>query len=389
MNTKRIIAGTMAALAIMAATAATSRAEDTVKVGVVIPMTGGFQSNGRQINAALKTYVATHGETAGGKKVEFIVKDDGSSADNALRISQELVTSDKVSILTGFGNTPTALSVAQISKRAKIPQIIMVAATSSIMKASPYMLRTSWTIPQVASVIGKWAPENGTKKFVSIVSDYGPGADAEEWFSKALKANGGSVISKLKVPLANPDFAPFLQRAADEKPEGLFVFVPTGAGAAFMKQFVERGLDKSGIKVVAMADVTDDDLLNDMGTPALGVITGGPYSTNHSSPENQTFVDAFKKNNNGMRPNMVAAAAWDALDLIYKTLDKTKGDASGDTFVKAAEGMQLQSPRGPISIDPQTRDIVQNIYMRKVEKVGDEFYNTEFQTIENVKDPAH
>ena len=156
-----------------------------------------------------------------------------------------------------------------------------------------------------------------------------------------------------------------------------------------MKQFVERGLDKSGIKVIAMADVTDDDLLNDMGEPALGVITGGPYSTNHDSAENKEFVEAFKKNNDGMRPNMVAAAAWDALDLIYKTLDKTKGDAAGEAFVKAAEGMQLDSPRGPISIDPETRDIVQNIYMRKVEKVDGEFYNTEFQTIENVKDPAH
>ncbi|WP_184377250.1 ABC transporter substrate-binding protein [Rhizobium sp. BK619] len=389
MNMRKLLTGALAALSVVAASAVTTHAEDSVKVGVVIPLTGGFQSNGRQMNAALKAFVATHGETAGGKKVEFIVKDDGSSPDNALRISQELVTSDQVSVLTGFGNTPTALSVAQLSKRAKIPQVIMVAATSSIMKASPYMLRTSWTIPQVASVIGKWAPENGAKKFVSIVSDYGPGADAEQWFGKTLEANGGTVISKLKVPLANPDFAPFLQRAADEKPEALFVFVPTGAGAAFMKQFVERGLDKSGIKVIAMADVTDDDLINNMGDPAIGVVTGGPYSANHDSPENKAFVEAFKKNNDGMRPNMVAAAAWDALDLIYKTLDKTKGDAGGDAFVEAAKGMQIQSPRGPISIDPDTRDIVQDIYMRKVEKVDGELYNTEFQTFEHVKDPAH
>jgi branched-chain amino acid transport system substrate-binding protein len=376
----------MAALSVSAITA---RAEDIVKVGVVIPLTGGFQSNGRQIDAALKTYVATHGETAGGKKVEFVVKDDASVPDNALRISQELVTNEKVSILTGFGNTPTALSVAQLSKRAKVPQVIMVAATSSIMKASPYMLRTSWTIPQMASVIGEWAPKNGAKKFVSIVSDYGPGKDAEEWFAKTIEANGGSVVEKLKVPLANPDFAPFLQRAADQKPEALFIFVPTGAGAAFMKQFVERGLDKSGIKVIAMADVTDDDVLNNMGDPAIGVITGGPYSASHESAENKAFVDAFKKANNGMRPNMVAAAAYDALDLIYKTLDKTRGDASGDAFVEAAKGMEISSPRGPISIDPETRDIVQDIYMRKVEKVGGELYNTEFQTFEKVKDPAH
>ncbi len=385
MRYKHIVAAAIAALSVSALAA---RAEDTVKVGVVIPLTGGFQSNGRQIDAALKTYVATHGETAGGKKVEFVVKDDASVPDNALRISQELVTNEKVSILTGFGNTPTALSVAQLSKRAKVPQVIMVAATSSIMKASPYMLRTSWTIPQMASVIGEWAPKNGAKKFVSIVSDYGPGKDAEEWFAKTIEANGGSVVEKLKVPLANPDFAPFLQRAADQKPEALFIFVPTGAGAAFMKQFVERGLDKSGIKVIAMADVTDDDVLNNMGDPAIGVVTGGPYSASHDSAENKAFVDAFKKANNGMRPNMVAVAAYDALDLIYKTLDKTKGDASGDTFVEAAKGMEISSPRGPISIDPETRDIVQDIYMRKVEKVGGELYNTEFQTFEKVKDPA-
>jgi branched-chain amino acid transport system substrate-binding protein len=386
MGLKKLALGALTAAAI--GLPALAQAEDTVKVGVVIPLTGGFQSNGRQINAALKTYLATHGDTAGGKKVEFIIKDDASTPDNALRLSQELVTKDKVSILTGFGNTPTALSVAQLSKRAKVPQIIMVAATSSIPGASPYILRTSWTIPQMAAVIGKWAPENGTKKFVSIVSDYGPGADAEKWFEKTLQDNGGTLLSKLKVPLANPDFAPFLQRAADEKPEAIFVFVPTGAGAAFMKQFVERGLDKSGIKVIAMADVTDDDLINDMGDPAIGVITGGPYSANHASPENKAFVEAFKKENGGMRPNMVAVSAWDALELIYKTLEKTGGDATGDTFVDAAKGMQINSPRGPISIDPATRDIVQNIYMRKVEKVDVELYNPEFQTYDQVKDPA-
>ncbi|MBJ6134081.1 ABC transporter substrate-binding protein [Ochrobactrum sp. Q0168] len=386
MGLKKLALGALTAAAI--GLPALAQAEDTVKVGVVIPLTGGFQSNGRQINAALKTYLATHGDKAGGKKVEFIIKDDASTPDNALRLSQELVTKDKVSILTGFGNTPTALSVAQLSKRAKVPQIIMVAATSSIPGASPYILRTSWTIPQMAAVIGKWAPENGTKKFVSIVSDYGPGADAEKWFEKTLQDNGGTLLSKLKVPLANPDFAPFLQRAADEKPEAIFVFVPTGAGAAFMKQFVERGLDKSGIKVIAMADVTDDDLINDMGDPAIGVITGGPYSASHASPENKAFVEAFKKENGGMRPNMVAVSAWDALELIYKTLEKTGGDATGDTFVDAAKGMQINSPRGPISIDPATRDIVQNIYMRKVEKVDGELYNTEFQTYDQVKDPA-
>lgn len=388
MSVRKLVLGALAVITLYGGPAS-SFARETVKVGVTIPLTGGFQSNGRQISAAIKTFVAARGDTAGGKKVEFIIKDDASVADNTLRIAQELVTGDKVSILTGFGNTPAALSVAQLSKRAKIPQVIMVAATSSIVNSSPYMIRVSQTIPQIASVIGEWAPANGAKKFVSIVTDYGPGADAEEWFQKTLEANGGTVISKLRVPLANPDFAPFLQRVADEKPEALFVFVPTGAGAAFMKQFVERGLDKSGIKVIAMSDVTDDDLLNNMGDAALDVVTGGPYSANHDSQENKAFVEQFKKANGGMRPNVVAVGAWDALDLIYKTLDKTQGDATGDAFVEAAKGMQIQSPRGPILIDPKTRDIVQNIYMRKVERVDGELYNVEFQTYNAVKDPAH
>lgn len=363
-------------------------AQDTVKIGVIAPMTGGFASNGRQIEAAIKAFVKDRGDTVAGRKVEFVIRDDGSTADNALRLAQEMVTKDKVAVLTGFGNTPTALSVAQLSARARVPQVVMVAATSSIMDKSPYMVRTAQTIPQIASVIADWAVKNGTRSFVSIVSDYGPGVDAEEWFSKTLEKDGGQVRLKLRVPIANPDFAPFLQHAADEKPEALFVFVPTGAGAAFMKQFVERGLDKSGIKVIAMGDVTDDDLVNSMGDPALGVITGGPYSASHGSPENHHFVATFKTVNGGMRPNMVAVGAWDALTLIYKALDKTQGDTGGDKLLAAMKGESWESPRGPVTIDPKSRDIVQNIYMRKVERVNGELYNVEFATIPNVRDPA-
>lgn len=389
MSLRNLVIATLAAGTLLAGTVPSPAQEETVKVGVIVPLTGAFQSNGRQISAAIKAFVAARGDTAGGRKVELIVKDDASVADNALRLAQELVTGDKAAILAGFGNTPTALSVAQLSKRAKIPQVVMVAATSSIISASPYMIRVSQTIPQIASVIGEWAAKNGAKKFVSVVTDYGPGADAEEWFARTLAANGGEVMEKLRVPLANPDFAPFLQRVADQKPEALFVFVPTGAGAAFMKQFVERGLDKSGIRVIAMSDVTDDDLLNNMGEPALGVITGGPYSVSHDSDANKAFLEQFRKVNGDMRPNVVAVGAWDALDLIYKTLDKTNGEATGDAFVEAAKGLEIESPRGPIRIDPETRDIVQNIYMRKVERIDGQLYNVEFQTYDAVKDPAH
>lgn len=387
MSIGKIFAAMLTAGALLAGTGA-SLAEETVKVGIIIPLTGNFQSNGRQISAAIKAFVDARGNTAGNKKVELIIKDDASVADHALRIAQELVTREKVEVLAGFGNTPAALSVAQLSKRAKVPQVVMVAATSSIIDASPYMIRVSQTIPQIASVIGEWAPKNGAEKFVSVVTDYGPGLDAEEWFGRTLEANGGEVMEKLRVPLANPDFAPFLQRVADQKPEALFVFVPTGAGAAFMKQFVERGLDKSGIRVIAMSDVTDDDLLNNMGDPALGVITGGPYSVSHDSEANRAFLEQFRKVNGDMRPNVVAVGAWDTLDLIYKTLDKTNGDATGDAFVEAAKGLQIESPRGPIQIDPDTRDIIQNIYVRKTEKVGSELHNVEFATIKDVKDPV-
>lgn len=376
-------------LTALVALATAGHAAETIKVGVVAPMTGPFASNGKQIEAAIKAYVKEKGDTVAGRKIEFIVKDDRGSPESAKRFAQELVTQDRVSVLTGFGNTPAAMSVATFATQAKVPVVVMVAATSSIVDKSPFIVRTAQSIPQIASVIGKWAPKTGAKTFVSIVSEYGPGLDAEEWFAKTVEAEGGKVLDKLRVPMASPDFAPFLQRAADAKPDALFVFVPTGAGGNFMKQFTERGLDKAGMKLVAMSDLTDDDLLNDMGDAALGAITGGPYSASHDSPENKAFVAAFKAVNQGMRPNIVAVGAWDALDLIYRAVEKTKGETAGEGLLAAMKGQSWNSPRGPISIDPATRDIVQNIYMRKVERRDGELYNMEFETFPNVKDPAH
>lgn len=384
----RLTAWSMAATAALGMVAA-AHAADPIKVGVIIPMTGAFQSNGKQIEAAIKAYTKEKGDTVAGRKIEFILRDDRGAPENANRFAQELIAQDRVSILTGFGNTPAALSAAAFAAKAKVPQVIMVAATSSIVEKSPYIVRTSQSIPQIASVIGQWAPKSGPKTFVSIVSEYGPGLDAEEWFARTVEAHGGRVIEKLKVPLANPDFAPFLQRAADAKPDALFVFVPTGAGGNFMKQFVERGLDKAGMKLVAMSDLTDDDLLNNMGDAALGAITGGPYSASHDSPENKAFVAKFKAVNPDMRPNVVAVSAWDALELIYRAVEATKGDTNGDALIAAMKGQSWNSPRGPISIDPATRDIIQNIYMRRVERRDGELYNMEFETFPNVKDPAH
>jgi branched-chain amino acid transport system substrate-binding protein len=236
--------------------------------------------------------------------------------------------------------------------------------------------------------MAEWAFKNGIKKVVTMVSDYGPGIDAEKSFSEKFKADGGTIVESLRVPLRSPDFAPVLQKAADSKPDALFVFVPSGAGAQFVKQFVERGLDKSGIKLIATGDVTDDDLLNGMGDVVIGVINAHNYSANHSSPMNKAFVEAFRKANNNMRPNFMAVGGYDGMHLIYEALKKTGGSTDGEKLMAAIKGMAWESPRGPISIDPQTRDIVQNIYIRKVGKVDGELYNVEFETIPNVKDPV-
>ncbi|MET0427152.1 MAG: ABC transporter substrate-binding protein [Microvirga sp.] len=361
-------------------------AQDSVKIGLILPMTGPFASTGRQIEAAARLYMQQHGDKVAGKTVQLILKDDAGTADVTKRLAQELIVNDKVTVLAGFGLTPLALAPAPLATQAKVPEVVMAAATATITEASPFIVRTSFTLPQATVPMADWAAQNGLKKVVTLVSDYGPGIDAEKAFTSAFTGKGGQV-ENLRVPLQNPDFSPFLQKVADAKPDALFVFVPSGIGAQFMKQFVERGLDKSGIKLIGPGDVTDDDLLNNMGDVALGAITTHHYSAAHDSPENKAFVDAFRKANNGMRPNFMAVGGYDGMHLIYEALAKTSG-AGGQALVDAMKGMSWTSPRGPVSIDPQTRDIVQNIYVRKVERKDGELYNMEFATTANVKDPV-
>jgi branched-chain amino acid transport system substrate-binding protein len=375
----------LGAAAVLALTGAAS-AQETVKIGLILPMTGPFASTGRQIEAAAKLYMQQKGDTVAGKKIQLIVKDDTGTADVTKRLAQELIVNDKIAVMAGFGLTPLALAPAPLATQAKVPAVVMAAATATITEASPYIVRTSFTLPQATVPMAEWAAQNGIKKVATLVSDYGPGIDAEKAFTSAFTAKGGQV-ENLRVPLANPDFSPFLQKVADAKPDALFVFVPSGIGAQFMKQFVERGLDKSGIKLIGPGDVTDDDLLNNMGDVALGAITTQHYSAAHDSPENKAFVEAFKKANNGMRPNFMAVGGYDGMHLIYKGLKKTNG-AGGQALIDAMKGMSWTSPRGPVSIDPQTRDIVQTVYVRKVERKDGELYNVEFATIPNVKDPV-
>ena len=384
-RSKMLLQAVLAAAAAAAVVLSPARAEDAVKIGLILPMTGGQASTGKQIDNAIKLYMKQHGDTVAGKKIEIVLKDDGAVPDKTKTAAQELIVNDKVNFIAGFGVTPAALAAAPLATQAKIPEVVMAAGTSIITEKSPYIVRTSFTLAQSSTIIGDWAAKNGIKKVATLTSDYAPGNDALNFFKEHFVAGGGQIVEEVKVPLQNPDFAPFLQRMRDSKPDAMFVFVPAGQGGNFMKQYAERGLDKAGIKVIGPGDVMDDDLLNGMGDAALGTVTAHLYSAAHPSKMNKDFVAAYKKDF-GNRPGFMAVGGYDGIHLIYEALKKTGGNTDGDKLVEAMKGMKWESPRGPISIDPETRDIIQNIYIRKVEKVDGELYNVEFQTFDAVKD---
>jgi branched-chain amino acid transport system substrate-binding protein len=236
--------------------------------------------------------------------------------------------------------------------------------------------------------MGEWASKNGVRKVVTLVADYAPGIDSEKAFVKRFTDTGGTIVESVRAPLANPDFAPFVQRAKDAKADALFVFVPSGMGSAVMKQYAERGLSAAGMKLICTGDVTDDDILDSMGDPALGVVSSHHYSAAHTSAENKAYVDAFMQANGGMRPNFMSVGGYDGMHAIYAALGKTGGDPDGEKLVAAMKGLSWMSPRGPMTIDAATRDVIQNVYIRKVERVNGKLYNVEFATIENVRDPG-
>ena len=385
---KRQFLSVITAVALAAGAGSVLAQDGTFKIGLIVPLTGPFTSTGKQLEAAARLYMAQNGDVVGGRKVELIVKDDTGTPDITKRLAQELVVNDKVNVLAGFGLTPLALATAPVATQSRTPLVVMSAATSIITEASPYIIRTSFTVPQVVTVLADWASKNGIKKVVSLVTDYGPGVDSEKYFKETFVANGGTVIETLRVPLRNPDFAPFLQRVRDAKPDALFTFVPSGVGSALMKQFAERGLDKAGIRMIAEGSVTDDDILDSMGDVALGVVTSHHYSAAHNSPLNKKFVEAFKKANNNHRPNFMAVGAYDGMHVIYEAIKATKGAGGGDALLAAMKGQRFESPRGPMSIDPQTRDVVHNIYIRKVERIDGQLFNVEFETVRDVKDPG-
>lgn len=385
---KRLFLGTAALAAATLLSGQALAADSNFKIGLILPMTGQQASTGRQIEAAARLYMAQNGDTVAGRKVELIVKDDTSVPDVTKRLAQELIVKDKVNVLAGFGITPSAFVTAPLATQSKTPMVVMAAATSSITEKSPFVVRTSFTLAQASVALADWSAQNGVKKVVTLVSDYAPGMDAEKFYKERLTLNGGQVLESLRVPMRNPDFAPFLQKVRDIKPDALFVFVPSGAGAAVMKQFLERGMDKAGIKLIGTGDITDDDQLNDMGDGAIGVVTSHHYSAFHQSAQNKKFVAAFQKANNGMRPNFMAAGGYDGMHVIYSALKATKGKGDGPAILEAMKGQIWESPRGPMFIDAQTRDVVHNIYLRKVERKDGQLHNVEFFTLSDVKDPG-
>jgi len=366
-----------------------AHAAEPVRIGLIAPFSGSFADYGKQMEGGVKAYQKLHGDTVAGRKVQVIMKDTtGPAPDVAKRLAQELVVRDKVDMLAGFGLTPEALAVAPVAEQAKKAMVIFNAASSIITTKSNYIARVSMTLPQISAPMATWAVRNNVRKVVTLVADYAPGIDAETAFKTNFIGGGGQVIESIRVPLRNPEFAPFIQRIKDAKPEAVFLFLPAGEqGVAFMKGFRERGLAEAGIRVIATGDLTDDHVLPAMGDATLGVITSFHYSMAHDSRENKAFLKAFADANPGAgRPNFMAVAAFDGMNAIYEALKKTGGATDGDKVIGAMKGMKIMSPRGPITIDPATRDVVQTVYIRKVEKVNGELYNVEFDKFADVKD---
>ena len=376
------------ALGILALAASPALAQQPIKIGLIMAYSGQFADASSQMDNAVKLYVQKHGDTVAGHKIEFIRRDTGGVPDNAKRHAQELVVRDKVDILAGFVITPEALSVADLSAEAKKFMVVMNAATAVITTRSPYIVRTSVTVPQLNEAFGAWAYRNGVHKAFTMVADYGPGIDAEGAFQRAFKDAGGQVLGSVRMPVANPDFFPFVQRAKDLNPEAIYVFIPGGAQpGSFAKALTELGIDAKKTKVLGQGEITDENALKVMGEAGLGMITAFHYDYNHKSKPNAEFVAAYKTAN-GRNPDIYSIGGWDGMHLIYEALKKTGGKADGDSLVAAAKGMKWESPRGPIEIDPETRDIVQTVYIRRVEKVAGQLLNVEIDKIEHVKDPV-
>ncbi len=384
---RKILAGFAGiAAAIVAVTPAV--AQQTVKVGVILAYSGQFADPSAQMDNGIKLYMKQHGDTVAGRKIELIRKDTGGIApDIAKRLAQELIVRDNVDMLAGFALTPNALAAGDVSAQAKKFMVNMNAATAIITTKSPYMVRTSFTVPQLNDTLGRWAYKSGTRKAYTMVSDFGPGHDGEAAFHKGFRDAGGEIIGAVRYPVATQDFAAFIQRAKDIDPEAIFIWTPGGPQpAAIGKALAERGIDPRKTRILGQGELTSEDALKSMGDAGLGIITAFHYDYSHDSAANKAFVKDYKEAF-GRNPDMFSAGAYDGMHVIYEALKKTGGTADAEALIAAAKGMRWESPRGPMAIDPETRDVIQTVYIRRVEKVGGELVNVEFDKVENVKDP--
>ena len=365
------------------------QAAGTIKIGMILPYSGQFADTATQLDNAVKLFMKQHGDTVAGKKIEIIRKDVGGIApDTAKRLAQELIVRDKVDMLAGFVLTPNAFSAGDVSKKGKKFMVVMNAATATITTKSPYMVRTSLTVPQVVQPLGTWAAQKGIKTAYTVVADYGPGHDGEQAFKRGFESGGGKVVGSVRVPIANPDFSPFVQRAKDTRADAIFMWVPGGSQpAALAKALAARGITSQNTTILGQGEITSDEALKNMGDAALGIVTSFHYDYEHPSKMNKAFVGAYNAAYH-RNPDIFSIGGWDGMHLIYAVLQKTHGATDAKTLVDAAKGMSWESPRGPISIDPKTRDIIQNVYIRKVEKVDGKLRNVEIHTYKHVKDPV-
>jgi branched-chain amino acid transport system substrate-binding protein len=390
MSRARILLALATAVAVIGG-APVARA-DTIKIGFISPYSGLNGNLGPYMERGMRLYLKQHEkDLPRGTQIEILVRDStGPNPDKAKQLAQELIVRDKVNLLAGTIFTPNALAIAPLATEAKVPFVIMNAGTSMITTRSPYIVRLSFTLWQSSYPMGQWAAKK-YKKAYTMVSDFGPGHDAEDAFIKGFKAGGGEVVGSVRVPVVNPDFAPYMQRVKDAKPGALFVFVPAGKSAtAVMKTFGELGLRNAGVKLIGPGDITTDEELPAMGDVALGVTTVFHYSAAATRPANKAFVAAWKQAyGKDETPNFVAVGGYDGMAAIMYAIEKQNGKWNSDRAMELfKEFKDPNSPRGPISIDPATRDIVQNEYLREVRKVDGKLANVELETVGTaVKDP--
>jgi branched-chain amino acid transport system substrate-binding protein len=386
MNTMMIRLCSLAAALLAAASV---HAQSTIRIGLIMPYSGQFADTATQMDNGIKLYMKQMGDTVAGRKIELIRKDVGGIApDVAKRLAQELVVRDKVDMLAGFVLTPNAMAASDVSVEAKKFMVIMNAATAIITTRSPYSTRTSLTMPQLNETLGTWAQRSGAKKAYTMVSDYGPGHDAEGAFQLGFKEAGGEIAGSVRYPIANSDFSAFVQRAKDANPDAIYVWVPGGTQpGAVGKSLAERGIDPKKTKIFGQGELTDENALKSLGDAGLGIITASHYDYNHDSAMNREFVKGYNESY-GRNPDFFSVGGYDGMHLIYEALKKTGGKTDAEALIAAAKGMKWESPRGPVLIDPETRDIIQTVYIRRVEKVGGQLRNVEFDKVENVKDPV-